>query len=45
MVDSQRGGGTASIAPLEEGVPLMDDTWRLWRSIENQYRYGAKGVY
>ena len=45
VVDSQRGGGTASIAPLEEGVPLMDDTWRLWRSIENQYRYGAKGVY
>ena len=45
VVDSQRGGGTASIAPLEEGVPLMDDTWRLWRSIENEYRYGAKGVY
>ena len=45
VIDSQRGGGTASIAPLEEGISLIGDTWRLWLSIENQYRYGAKGVY
>ena len=45
VIDSQRGGGTASIAPLEEGVPLMSDTWRLWRSIEREFGYETTKVY
>ena len=44
-IDSQRGGGTASIAPLEEGIPLMSDTWRLWRSMERAFGYETVGVY
>lgn len=45
MIDSERGGGTASIAPLEEGIPLMSDTWRLWRSLERQFGHELVGVY
>ena len=40
IADSQQGGAAAVLAPLDQGVPLQDDTGRLWRMVEQQYSQG-----